>query len=53
MTTTLHGVERKPIVDGKQDEFKDRLLDRVNFTVPRKILTAGGFMLDGTTEGLL
>ena len=29
------------------------LLDRVILTVPRKILTAGGSLLNGTAEGLL
>ena len=28
-------------------------MDRADLTVPRKILTARGFLLDGTSEGLL
>ena len=32
---------------------KHRLLDHVDLTVPRKILTAGGSLLDRTTGGLL
>ena len=34
-------------------ELKYRLVDRVDLSVPRKILTAGGSLLEGTSEGLL
>ena len=34
-------------------ELKHRLVDRVDLSVPRKILTAGGSLLEGTSEGLL
>ena len=34
-------------------ELKDRLVDRVDLSMPRKILTAGGSLLEGTSEGLL
>ena len=34
-------------------QFKYRLIDRVDPTVLRKILTAGGCLLDATMEGLL
>ena len=33
-------------------QLKYRLLDRVNLTVPRKILTARGSLLDGATKGI-
>ena len=34
-------------------DLKHRLQDYVHLTTPRKILTAGGAMLDGTAEGVL
>ena len=34
-------------------DFKHRLQDYVHPATPRKIITAGGAMLDGTTEGVL
>ena len=34
-------------------DLKHRLQDYVHLTTPRKILTAGGAMLDGTPEGVL
>ena len=34
-------------------ELNRRLLDYTRLTTPRKILTAGGALLDGTGEGIL
>lgn len=40
-------------VDQYIPELKHRRLNGVDFTVPRKMLTAGGSQLYGTTDGLL
>lgn len=41
------------LVDSGAPERRYRFWDRVDLTVPRTILTAGGFHLGDTTEGYL
>lgn len=47
------GTSGKYFDDQLTPELKRRLLECVNLTVPRKILTVGRSQLDGTTKDLL